>query len=421
MVVEPVRDVVAADTDDVYRAVIAANGGTITVDVRSPNEPPRAVLDDPYWAQTWLASVYGPQIATHVSRFEDPDDNARIEDWAHVDRLTRVVGLLGVAFWLHRWWPADWIGLGELAEDLLEVEVAGLSWIAEAVLVDLEPVRNLVEPHAALVADQVEALLVAPDHALGEELRVLVAALRAVVDLVDADAPGYQSCAEMLADPRLEARLRARETEDPVAAGRLESWAATVAATVRRVLPRPGLGTPVSQATRGDQSVDAVSTASDASTYRDPVDWRQVPPRMISTANPRRNVTTVVTPRGVGVDLQVGVDAAWAWRDRRDVSLHARVYDQTSVPVVLALTFSEKAGRFEGSVSLDHPLDLPLRVDVFSMAYAGRPRITDDARAVATDERQRRVELITERQERSSTADLLLTEQVMRAAREGPR
>ncbi|MDQ6523989.1 hypothetical protein RB608_10275 [Nocardioides sp. LHD-245] len=404
---------------DVFGAVLPAAGGWLLVDVRQPTGAPAALVDDPDEAQPWLAAVYGPAVAAEVAKYaDDPDYSAVWRDFATVDHLSSVVTRLGLGSWLHRHWPTDWDGVTALEEDLLEVEVGGLAHLAEAMLPDLEPVRHLLSPHGALVAEQVRGLMESGQVA-GHEGDVLVAALRAVVDLVDPDAPGYDACLEIAHDPRLTA-LTAPAVE-PATAG--QSWLAWL--TGRLVEARERFATlatesqPSYQGTRG-ASAGQQPTDGDDLVLTEAVDPGQVPPRVVSSRSPWQNLHTRVWTSGSGEPtIETWVPAATTYQRSRGAVLYARAYDDTTIPVIFPLTFEAATGdtgaRFVGSRVLPRAIQGELRVDVFARDYVSRPRLSDAAREELVEHQLQRIDFLKARSQ-APASELLLTEQAMRAA-----
>lgn len=396
----------------IHAAKIPVNGGVLTVDIRTPEQFPIAVLDDVYWAQTWLEGVYGAEAARYIGNFETPPYPAPNNVQAQSDYLTPIIEQLGVGFWLHRWWPSDWVGLPQIDEDFLEVEISALAWMAEALMEDLEPIRHLVTPHARLIATQLTPLLKSSSQVAGREVTILTEALRAVVDLADEETPGYEECAQLLRSPKLKALF---ESTAPTSSPTIGWLRAAIARW--KELAQLAAAKPAYLALRG--SDDAPEEVSGPVVQEAAVDWLQVPPRTVSTKYPLSNLEWWVETSPTGpATLHVSVAAASDYVANRGDVLYARAYDDSDTPTLVALTYirplSDDEPRFEGSGGLLGGAGANLRVDVFSSDFALKPRLSSDGSARAQADRDEVIKWIHER--RNLTTGQLLAEQAAWAA-----
>jgi hypothetical protein len=398
----------------IHAAKLPVNGGILTVDIRTPDRFPIAVLDDVYWAQTWLEGVYGAEVAEYIGNFfEAPPYPAPNNVQAHSEYLTSVVEQLGVGFWLHRWWPSDWVGIPRIDEDFLEIEVSGLAWMAEALMEDLEPIRHLVTPHAHLIASQLAPLLATSGQVAGREAAILTEALRAVVDLADEETPGYDECVELLRSPELEAIFESTAPTPSPTVG----WLRNAIARLKEMAQLALAGQVALEAARG--SDDAPEEERGPIVQEGAVDWLQVPPRVVSTKYPLSNLEWWVETSPTGpATLHVSVAAASDYDDNRGDVLYVRAYDDSDTPTLFALTYVRREPdgepRFEGSGELLGGSGANLRVDVFSSDFALKPRLSPEGAARAQADRDEVIKWIRAR--RNQPISQLLAEQAAWAA-----
>lgn len=185
-------------------------GATLVVDARpgarggaatAGSVPPTATIFDPYWALTWLAGVYGDTVVEQVKMIAREPAHAAVNVDARFGYLSDAMVRLGIATWLHRWWPAGNRDLDlTFSPELLELEVGALRWIAEAAFIEKGPIARVLRPHLALLHslydwNQTKARPGQRQDLVGE---VLVAALRAAVDTLSDSTDGYQDCLDLL-------------------------------------------------------------------------------------------------------------------------------------------------------------------------------------------------------------------------------
>ena len=120
-------------TDEALRAPTAAvldvAGGAIVVDVTGTDTTPASLLTEPYWAQSWVAGVYGQEVADRPGAVRGPGFTGPAQIDAAAGFLTQRVHRIGRGYWLHRWWPTEPSRLPELDAWLLELELgASRGW-----------------------------------------------------------------------------------------------------------------------------------------------------------------------------------------------------------------------------------------------------------------------------------------------------
>jgi hypothetical protein len=356
-------------------AVLDVAGGAIVVDISSNDATPSSLLTEPYWAQSWVAGVYGQEVAAALEQFEDPDFTGPVDVDAVAGYLTARVNRIGLGFWLHRWWPAEPSRLPELDDWLLELELGGLAWLAEACFVESDEVESLLEPHVEKLVAQLEGLRAFGSGTDDQHLlEVLTTALRATVDALSDDVPGYQEADGLLA------RIRAEEAAFESAAGS-PAWDALLA-----TLPTPEL---VARGRGGAASTREVLFRGSAT-----ADWRQLPPRIV--LGREDNLAWQVTREDNAAVLEVRVLANPSIAPDTDEVLFARAYSG-GLPETFALLYDASLGAFSGTRVLREEPSADLVLDVYSAAYVQRPRLSDGARATARSERVLVVDVIARR------------------------
>lgn len=356
-------------------AVLDVAGGAIVVDIRDANSTPTSLLTEPYWAQSWVAGVYGQDVAAALEPFEEADFTGPIDVEAVADFLTARVNLIGAGFWLHRWWPAEPSRLPELDDWLLELELGGLVWLAEACFVESDEVESLLEPHLEKLVAQIEGLRTFGTGADDQHLlNVLTTALRAAVDALGDGVPGYTEASALLTRIRDEEAAFASAAESP-------AWDAFLA-----MLPTPEM------VTRGKGGT--ISTNEALFRGFATADWRQLPPRVV--LGREDNLVWQVTRDDNGAVLEVRVLANPTIDPGTDEVLFARAYSD-GLPETFALLYDASLGAFTGTCVLRTEPAANVDVDVYSAAYVQRPRLSEDARATARSERNLVFDLVTSR------------------------
>lgn len=373
-----------APPDRIDTASLPVAGGILIVDATGhAGALPQAVLDDPYWAQAWLAGVYGAPVAAAVALFEDESFTTPQQVTGPPGPLARIVHRLGTGTWLHRWWPSGAAGIVELDEWLLELELGTLAWQAQACFLDTGPIAALLAPHAGLLATQVEQLRrTGSGPADWHALEVLVDALRATVDLVDDQVDGYGACAALVD------RLDAEESDYAAARGH-----GTVDDFLASLPAPPGAAQGQGRGRRAFRRRPGAAVTSTLLTGIATVDWAQVPPRTVLAVDD--NLQWSVVRDLVGeVAVRVRVDASPFFADPG--VLYARIFGPDGVPTVFALQHDRTESVYVGSRRLD-AAPASLQVDVFGSQHVHRPRLSEAALVLARAERARVVVVIDSR------------------------
>lgn len=356
-------------------AVLDVAGGAIVVDVRDPDSVPMSLLTEPYWAQSWVGGVYGQDVSAALEPFEEPDFTGPVDVEAVGDFLTARVNRIGAGFWLHRWWPAEPSRVPDLDDWLLELELGGLVWLAEACFVESDEVESLLAPHLENLVAQMEGLRAFGTGPVDQHLLdVLTTALRAAVDALDDEAAGYLEANALLTRIRDEEAEVARVAESP-------AWDAFLA-----MLPAPEL---VARGKGGTAPADEILMAGSAT-----ADWRQLPPRVV--LGREDNLVWRVTRSDDGAVLDVRVLANPSIDPDTDEVLFARAYSD-GLPETFALTYDVSRAAFTGTRVLTVEPTANVDVDVYSAAYVQRPRLSEGARAAARAERDLVFDLVTSR------------------------
>lgn len=326
------------------RVTIEVSGGRLLVDMTRPDDPPIAEIDDPFWALTWLAGLYGPEAAERakeVARGDAGDGEVLATQGYLRDPVIR----LGVALWLHRWWPSGSPDLpAHFPVDLLEIEIGALRWHAEAAFIETSGIERALAPHASTLPDRVRLVRERGQGETGRLLgETLTSALRAVVAVLSEDTEGYDACRELLE--------QIVDEDQQVAAGRLLLDAelllllggpALVAPTRTGAVPRPDLlvATPWRERRRGQ----ATTNPSDLPSRQ----VREVP----------LNVTWFVETAGPDTRIRIRVQAApelVTAPGGRPLEADLEIAERDSVPVVLAWGLDPVTGEvfFEGTLAVD--------------------------------------------------------------------
>jgi hypothetical protein len=374
--------------------VLDVAGGAIVVDILSADATPSSLLTEPYWAQSWVSGVYGREVATALEQFEDTEFTGPVDVEAVAGFLTARVNRVGCGYWLHRWWPSEPNRLPELDDWLLALELGGLAWLTEACFVESDEVESLLGPHVEKLVTQIEGLRTFGSGGNDQHLLdVLTTALRAAVDSLSDDVPGYEEAAALLA------RIRDEEAAFESAAGS-PAWDALLA-----TLPTPEL---VTRGKGGTALTSAVLFRGTAT-----ADWRQLPPRVV--LGREDNLAWQVTRDHAATVLEVRVLASPSVDPGTDEVLFARAYSD-GLPETFALMYDASLGAFTGTRVLRAEPASNLDVDVYSAAYVQRPRLSDGARATARFERDIVFDVIAGR---SGADDAFVAEQVAWARWQG--
>jgi hypothetical protein len=361
-------------------AAIDVCGGMVVVDVTQPDQPPRAVLDDPEWAQIWIASVYGPAVADAVVRV-DHGGREEIVDAAK-DYLSDVVARLGVGWWLHRWWPAPRPDIAPLDVGLLEIELGGLSWLAEACFVEPEPIAKLLVPQAEYLAEVSRSAQLNLTGAASEQfVDVFTRALRGVVEMSDPHTPGFDDCRHLLRE------IDSRDAAVASAMSGLDAFLQSLSETRHDLMP---VGVGALAASGGSASVGPDTEIVDQEVGT--VDWLQVAPRLVTSADGNVSWRVEQSPNS-GAVLWVQVDRNLG--SSEDDVVHARIYHDED-PIVFPL---EPMGDvFLGQHDVDAETDPhSIVVDICSLEFARPPRISDRGRVAAQLDREEIAARIRER------------------------
>lgn len=365
---------------------IRAIGGTLRLDVTDVTAIPDAELDDAFLAQAWLEPVYGTEVADVVALFEDDAyaESHRVN--AVRGELSAIVARLGEGYWLHRWWPSGSNALPDVDVRLLDIEIGSLAWLAEALFVDPAPIQRLLQPHTETLVQVVGELRSASGAVAETHLGILTTALRASVDLVDSEAPGY---------PEVVALLGSIEAENAVVAAAFDSvnWDA-LSAELADSLVGVARRLPVRELVRTRAGSSSLTPLVRSGTAE--ADWAQLSPR---TAVARHgNVTWLIHDERGTIWLTVRLDAS----AQADTAAHvmARVYPADNLrafPMIFALDYDPTQHAFVGRRELDVLPETDLIIDVFDALFASRPRLSDSAQAAAVQDRQQIVAILTER------------------------
>lgn len=366
-------------TEAIDQAAIPVVGGVLFVDVDRPERPPRALVTDPFWAQTWLPGVYGEPVADRVVLFEDETHTEQTRLPARRDYLSEAVGRLGVGFWLHRWWPTGAADVPEIDERLLELEIGALAWYADALFVDPAPTLALLEPHCQLLVEQVDALRRLGIGTTAEtDLGILTTALRAVDDLVSDDVPGAADCRRLL-------DLLEEESAAVEAAVAAVDWTSVVASVWDQVLAEiPAVELALSP--KGGRPGPAARRP--VRSGRSTVDPLQVPPRAVRGRRDNLQWQIRQEPDGE-IRIEIRVDAGSRPTRATVDSLVARVHvGGPARPVPLSYDAGLRA--WVGTGTLDAVPDVDPEIDAFDPAYVHRARVGESGR-LAVDADLRRI------------------------------
>ena len=362
-------------------AAIDVCGGLVVVDVTRPGLPPRALLDDPELAQIWIASVYGEAVADAVDRVDHGGGEVTVE--ATKDYLSDVVSRLGMGWWLHRWWPAPVPDIAPLDVRLLEIELGGLTWLAEACFVELEPIAKLLAPQAEYLAELTRSAQLNLTGAASEHFaEVFTRSLRGVVEVAGQQTPGFGDCLELLR----EIESRARAVAGAMAG--LDAFLQSLNETRQDLMLPISVGALAAGGGFPIAGADGVTVDQEIST----VDWLQVAPRLVTSAD--QNISWYVEPSAesgavlwVQVDRNLGSD--------ENAVVYARVCRDDD-PIVFPL---EPMGDvFIGRHDVDADTDPhSIVVDICSLELARQPRISDRGREAARLDREEIAARIRER------------------------
>lgn len=357
-------------------------GATLVVGAVAGNVPPTAHIFDPFWSLTWLAGVYGDAVAEEVKELaRDPENGAR-EAVATYGYLSDTVVRLGIATWLHRWWPSGNPDLNvAFSVELLELEIGALRWLAEAAFIETGPIERVLRPHLEVLHSSYEWNRYRDHRGPGQELveEVLTVALRGVVDTVAENVPGYEACADLLEAIDAGAQL---STEDYyLFAEMLEAHRLQQVGTVRGLSGVKGEDSTAAETPEGSWTSVETSWVT--------ADIRDLPPRCL--ADVEGNVEWSVETAGSRSRISVSAIAAPALRAGESPTLMARAFlDGVPVMFDLSLTAYPDGALFQGSAELPPEMDpgpAVIEVGVFHPSWAGGARVAGAALEEAARER----------------------------------
>ncbi|MGB4136680.1 MAG: hypothetical protein WA971_08955 [Microbacterium sp.] len=388
----------AGDTaPDLLTSALDLPGGILIFDIRAPEAPPAARVDDADTAAGWVERVFGPEVsAAFAARAEDEDDESTETSLpaSSTDDGTRLARL-ALGQWLWRYWP-DTAEVRGLNTALLRIELAALAWEADDAFGPLQPAGMLLNGQLEKLEQAAEALRSGIRTDPGILDTPLGRAVRGAVDaLVAGDAGPAAGASDELLD-RLDSVLdavvqaesgRAGGSEGPVTEP--EEWLA-------------GLVSEASAARREDFALAAGlpdDDSADTRSGRASVDWSQVPPRILDWREDTVQWTAVREGPG-------------SWRVRVQVpsipdivveGLHARCYvpgesPETMLPVAV-VPLKESFGVHLGEFVLRADDPEGLVVDVYEASTLHAPRVTGESRRAGADDRAQARRIIAERAE----------------------
>lgn len=369
-------------------SAIDVAGATLVIDVTAGSVPPTAHIFDPFWSLTWLAGVYGDTVAEQVKVHAREARSDPVEVAATYGYLSDVMVRLGTATWLHRWWPSGNPDLNvDFSVELLELEIGALRWLAEAAFIEVAPIERVLRPHAKTLHSSYywnRHENRGPGQEVVEE--VLTIALRGVVDVVDESVPGYRDCADLLA---------AVDAGEQFTTDDWRQFAELLDAQHEQLARTRGKGSEA----LGPNVLDPAWTAVETSWGT--ADVRDVPPRWL--ADVEGNVEWSLERSEERFRIVVSALSAPAIAAGvGGPPLMARAY-VAGVPFLfdLAWTPGPSGGAvFHGSVVLPQPADVTpsdVEVGVFHPSWAGGARLSGDALAAATREREEITGILTDR------------------------
>lgn len=375
-----VRPTGAEDVPNHVGSAIDVSGATLVVDVRAGNGPPVAYIFDAYWALTWLEQVYGPAVVDQVKAVSADPTSGPVVVNATYDELSDVVVRLGVATWLHRWWPSGNPALGvTFSVQLLEVEIGALRWLAEAAFIETSPIERALAPHGEVLSSSYHWNHY-ENRGFGQEVvdEMLTTALRAFVDTVDETAMGYAECADLL--NAIDEGAHWSRDDMRLFAELLGSQESALQLT------RGGKGGHDDAQARGSSNVTSGWSTADP---------RDLPPRTLTDVD--ANVEWRVETVGDETRIVVTALAAPAVDASSDVGLMARAFVD-DIPLVIDLAWEQRTNGsvFTGTAPLPAATE-SVEVSVFHPLWAGSARIRGAALSRAEAERSEVTEVLVDR------------------------
>ncbi len=353
-------EILAGPVDPGEFGSVPVVGGVLLFEVEDAlARPPRALVTGPDWAQCWVAGVFGPDVAVALEKFEDPEEYGPVSVEARHGYLSEVVSRLAVGFWLHRFWPAGSRDVPTLDVWLLELELGALAWLGEACFVDTTGIASLLEPHTEALVSHIEGLRA---HGIGsadeQALEIMSIALRATVDVVSDEVPGYADCVRLLELIESDEVAFAESRGDP-------AWVDLLAAAS---LPAP-------LAARAARS--GATTTKPLVTLEGTVDWLQVPARVVLGQVNNVRAQVLEGPEA-GKRISVEVAAQPYLMEAPPEFLQVRVFGG-GLPQAFVLEFDPARRAFVGERPLRADINTDvLAIDVFAAEYVQRPRLDRD-------------------------------------------
>lgn len=361
-------------TDSTESSEVPLLGGALYVDITNLDAPPRVLIDDTEWAQVWLPDLFGDGVAAAVA-----GDAPSAAVTAHHGYLSEALVRTGLGYWLHRWWPSGAPGIPEIDQSLLELELAGLTWQSEAALWDSELTIRLVDRNIERLQTLAEAVSETNGLSAYETAqRAVVRALRAAVAYRSSADPFTDEARAMLGEISRQNRAFAELARNVDPDSWLESLVNEHVSAKPHILVRSkgGAAAPAGSRSGGFSADDA-----------------QLPPRTLRSADD--NVRWRLEPADDGGQF-LTVEALAAPALASDPQLYARALVDNETTVV-PLTLDTETARLRGNAHLDS-VSADLAIDITSVSHGLEPRWEASDSSRATDERQRRLELIQSRQ-----------------------
>jgi hypothetical protein len=328
--------------------------------------------------------VYGAAVVEQV-QLASAEPTAATTVQASYGSLSEPMVRLGVATWLHRWWPSGNPALAvTFSVALLELEIGALRWLAEQAFIETSVIDRVLRPHAETLHSSYDWNRYS-NAGFGQEVvdEVLTTALRGLVDTVPETVPGYQECADLL--DSIDSGSQLSPDDWRLFAELLEAQQETL------VVVRG----------KGGETLGAPETGWTALTSTwGTADVRDLPPRFV--ADVEGNVEWSVETAGGDARLTVTALAAPALAAAPEGgTLMARAFID-GVPVIFDLPWlpAAQGAVFRGSVVLPRGAESNssgIEVGVFHPSWAGEARLRGAALQRAALERTEITRILTER------------------------
>lgn len=315
--------------------VVPVAGGVLLLTPQDPSGALGALLTDLGPVHMWLAGVFGEEVAQLV--LLEQEGEAVVE----AGELALPLRRLGVALWLHRWWPSRSQRISSLDELLLRAEIGAAAWESEPAMPDLGLAAAMLGQGAPALLEAVARIGDLTGAELDEAERLLRRAVRATLDEGDVDPEIWQKLDDLdqqrrLDDERVKALLDGFHARMPQVA-------------------------PALVAGRGGGFHTLVGD----------VDWLQVNPR--SVASHSGNVTVEITSDDDGVSLLIQVDAG---DEPVADGMRVRVYLGDEAVPVEDVELVLDGGAYVAEFGI--PVGKTPRVDVYDLNFlAGPPRFDE--------------------------------------------